>query len=73
MPITYLNVLKKDAIVNVTFNTSDISELHSILLRHLDDQCKLDDKSWSAIEALCGKIDRCAQNQNQTESKEVNF
>jgi hypothetical protein len=73
MPNTYLNVLKKDARVTVPFNTNDIAALHSILLRHLDDQCKLDTKSWSTIESLCSKIDSYAQSQNQVESKEVNF
>jgi len=70
---TYVSVLKKDAIIQVPFTTNDISQLHSILLRHLDDQCKLDDTSWSIIESLCGKIDRFAATQNQTESKELNF
>jgi RNA:NAD 2'-phosphotransferase (TPT1/KptA family) len=73
MSKTYVTVLKKNAIIQVPFTTDDISQLHSILLRHLDDQCKLDDRSWATIESLCGKIDRYAENQNQTESKEVNF
>jgi RNA:NAD 2'-phosphotransferase (TPT1/KptA family) len=73
MSKTYVTVLKKDALIKVPFTTDEISQLHSILLRHLDDQCKLDDRSWSTIESLCSKIDKYAELQNQTESKEVNF
>ena len=73
MSKTYFNVLKKDALVNVPFTTNQVSELHSILLRHLDNQCNLDDKSWKTIESLCHDIDRYANMQKQFESKEVHF
>ena len=73
MSKTYVTVLKRNALIEVPFNTDEVSQLHSILLRHLDDQCKLDDKSWDTIKSICSKIDRCAEIQNQTVSKEVNF
>ena len=73
MSKTYFNVLKKDAVVNVPFTPQQISQLHSILLRHLDNQCTLDDVSRETIESLCHDIDRCANLQKQFESKEVHF
>jgi len=71
MAKTYVSVVKRNAIINVQFNTNDISELHSILLRNLDEQNVLDQKSWDTINKLCEKIEICAREQNQTESKEV--
>ena len=71
MAKTYVNVVRRDAVINVPFNTSDISELHSILLRNLDDQNVLDQKTWNTINNLCEKIEICARQQNQTESKEL--
>lgn len=73
MSKTYLSSIKKGAVINVPVTTEDIARLHSILLRHLDSQCSLDDKSFETIERLCHKIDVCASEQNQTELKEVNF
>ena len=73
MSKTYVTVLKRNALIEVPFNTDEVSQLHSILLRHLDDQCKLDDKSWDTIKSICSKIDRYAEIQNQTVSKEVQF
>jgi|APGre2960657404_1045060.scaffolds.fasta_scaffold544052_2 hypothetical protein len=73
MAKTYVSVVKRNAVINVPFNTSDISELHSILLRNLDDQNVLDKKTWDTINNLCERIELCAKEQNQTESKEVNF
>lgn len=70
-----LNVsfLKKGAVVNVPLSTGEIANLHSLLLKHLDDQISLDDISWDIITNLCHKIDACAEQQNLTEPKEVNF
>lgn len=73
MSKTYMSSLKKDAVVQVPMSTEDIAKLHTILLKHLDNQISLDDKSWEIIEALCSKIDKCADKQNLTELKEVNF
>jgi len=73
MSKTYVTVLKRNALIEVPFTTDDVAQLHSILLRHLDDQCKLDDRSWDTIKSLCAKIDRYAEIQNQTVPKEVNF
>lgn len=73
MSKTYFNVLKKDAEINVTFTTDQVAELHSILLRHLDNMCHLDTKSWESIESLCLRIDTCAASQSQFEQQEVNF
>jgi hypothetical protein len=73
MSKTYVNSLKKDAIVQVPMSTDDIAKLHTLLLKHLDNQISLDDKSWKVIEELCSKIDKCADKQNLTELKEVNF
>jgi hypothetical protein len=69
----YVNAIKKNAVIQVPFNTDDISKLHCILLKHLDNKVSLDDDSWQTIELLCSKIDEYARLQNQTESKEVNF
>jgi hypothetical protein len=73
MARTYVNVIKKGAVVNVPFSTDDIARLQSILLRHLDSQANLDQRSWDTIEEICERIDSCARQQNQTESKEVEF
>jgi RNA:NAD 2'-phosphotransferase (TPT1/KptA family) len=73
MSKTYMSSLKKDAVVQVPMSTEDIAKLHSILLKHLDSQISLDDRSWETIERLCSKIDKCADKQNLTELKEVNF
>lgn len=69
----FVNAIKKDAIVQVPFDTDEIAKLHSILLRHLDGKCSLDDTSWETVELLCSKIDDYARIQNQVEPKEVNF
>lgn len=69
----YVNAIRKNAVIQVPFNTDDIARLHRILLKHMDNQCSLDDESWNSIESLCSKIDDYARKQNQTESKEVNF
>jgi hypothetical protein len=73
MAKTYVSVLKKNAVINVNFTNEDITRLHAILLRHLDNQNQLDDKSYSTINDLCSKIEDAAKKQNQTENKEVNF
>jgi hypothetical protein len=73
MAKTYVNILKKDAVINVPFTPADIARLQSILLKHLDKSVTLDDASWQTIEELCQRVDDHAREQNQTESKEVNF
>jgi hypothetical protein len=73
MAKTYVSVLKKNAVINVNFTNEDITRLHAILLRHLDNQNQLDDKSYDTINGLCSKIEDAARKQNQTENKEVNF
>lgn len=73
MSKTYVTVLKRNAHIEVPFTTDEVAQLHSILLRHLDDQCKLDDTSWNTINSLCSKIDEYAELQNQTISKEIQF
>lgn len=73
MAKTYVSIVKRNAVINVPFTTSDIFELHSILLRNLDDQNVLDNKTRESINNLCERIEACAKEQNQTESKEVNF
>jgi hypothetical protein len=73
MAKTYVNILKKDAVITVPFTPNDITKLHAILLKHLDKSVSLDDASWQTIEDLCQRIDDEAKTQNQTESKEVNF
>lgn len=73
MAKTYVSVVKRNAVINVPFTTFDIFELHSILLRNLDDQNVLDNKTRESINNLCERIEACAKEQNQTESKEVNF
>lgn len=73
MARTYVNVIKKGAVVSVPFSTDDIARLQAILLRHLDDQARLDAASWDTIEEICQRIDNCAKDQNQTERKEVDF
>jgi RNA:NAD 2'-phosphotransferase (TPT1/KptA family) len=73
MSKTYVSSLRKDAVIQVPITSDDIAKLHSILLKHLDNQISLDDNSWAAIEKLCNKIDRCAEEQNLTELREVNF
>lgn len=73
MSKTYMNSLKKNAIVQVPITTDDIAKLHTILLKHLDNQISLDDRSWEIIQKLCSKIDTCAEEQNLTELKEIEF
>lgn len=73
MAKTYVNVIKKDAVINVPFTTDDIAKLQSILLKHLDKKVNLDDESWIIIEQLCERIDENALKQDKTESKEVSF
>jgi len=73
MSKTYVTSLRKDAVIQVPITSDDIAKLHSVLLKHLDSQINLDNKSWDVIERLCNKIDRCAEEQNLTESREVNF
>ncbi len=73
MSKTYVTSLRKDAVIQVPITSDDIAKLHSILLKHLDSQISLDDNSWAAIEKLCNKIDACAEEQNLTETREVNF
>lgn len=73
MAKTYIKVIKKDAVINVSFTTDDVAALQAILLKHLDNKFKLDDESWSTIEEICHRIDESAFNQNKTESVEVNF
>lgn len=73
MAKTYVSVLKKGAVINVKFTTDDISKLHSILLRSLDNQNQLDSASYDTINELCGRIDDEARQQNQTVNREINF
>ena len=73
MAKTYVSVLKKGAVINVKFNTDDISRLHAILLRSLDNQNQLDTASYDTINELCGRIDDAARQQNQTVNREINF
>ena len=73
MPNTHIDVIKQGAVVNVPFTTQDISALHVILLKNLDDQIKLDKTSWDTIEQLCSKVDQCAKDQKLTQSKEISF
>lgn len=73
MAKTYVSVLKKGAVINVDFTSEDITKLHAILLRHLDNQNQLDNNSYDTINELCAKIEDAARKQNQTEDKEVNF
>lgn len=73
MAKTYVNILRKDAVINVPFTPADTAKLQMILLKHLDKSVSLDDSSWKTIEELCQRIDDEARQQNQTESKEVDF
>jgi hypothetical protein len=73
MSKTYVSSLRKDAVIQVPITSGDIAKLHSVLLKHLDSQITLDDNSWDTLEKLCNKIDRCAEEQNLTELREVNF
>ncbi len=73
MAKTYVNVIKKDAVINVPFTTDDIARLQAILLKHLDKKLSIDDESWNTIEELCERIDHNAVNQDKIESKEVSF
>jgi hypothetical protein len=73
MSKTYMSSLKKDAVIQVPVTTDDIAKLHSILLKHLDNKISLDPRSWEIIEKLCYKIDACAEEQNLTELKEIEF
>jgi len=73
MAKTYVSVLKKGAVINVKFNTDDISRLHAILLRSLDNQNQLDTASYDTINELCSRIDDEARQQNQTVNREINF
>jgi hypothetical protein len=73
MAKTYVNVIKKDAVINVPFTTNDIVKLQAILLKHLDKKVSIDDESWNTLEELCDRIDQNAINQDKMESKEVSF
>jgi len=73
MAKTYVSVLKKGAVINVKFNTDDITKLHAILLRSLDNQNQLDTASYDTINELCSRIDNAARQQNQTVNRELNF
>ena len=73
MAKTYVSVLKKGAIINVNFTTDDITKLHAILLRSLDNQNLLDTASYDTINELCGRIDDAAREQKQTVNRELNF
>ena len=73
MPNTYVDVIRRDAVISVPFTLADITALQTILLKNLDKRITLDDKSWDTIEDLCTKIDQCAKEQNLTESKEISF
>jgi hypothetical protein len=73
MPNTYVDVIKKNVVINVSFTLADVTALQTILLKHLEHKITLDDKSWNIIEDLCTKVDQCAKDQNLTESKEISF
>lgn len=73
MANTYVDVIKKDAVINVPFTTNDVSALQSILIKHLERKVSIDDKSWDVIEEICHRIDKCAKDQNLTESKSIEF
>ena len=73
MAKTYVSVLKKGALINVKFTTEDITKLHAILLRSLDNQNVLDTASYDTINELCTRIDDSARQQNQTVNREINF
>jgi len=73
MTKTLMNVLKKDAQICVSFSTAQVCALQSILVRHITGESRLDDTSWNTLEELCTRIDEFAEQQNQMESKEVEF
>lgn len=73
MTKTYMSVLKNDALIMVPFTTVDVSALQSILIRHINGEATLDEVSWKTIETFCTRIDDCAADQHQMESKEVEF
>ena len=73
MAKTYVNVIKKDAVINVPFTTDDVAKLQAILLKHLDYKIAIDDDSWNTVEELCSRIDHYAIIQHKIESKEVLF
>jgi len=68
MANTYVDVIKKDAVINVPFTTNDVSALQSILIKQLERKVSIDD-----IEEICHRIDKCAKDQNNTESKNTEF
>lgn len=73
MPNTYVDVIKKDAVIHVPFTASDILALQTILLKNLDHKIEIDDVSWETIENLCSRVDQCAKEQNMTEPREISF
>lgn len=73
MPNTYVDIIKKDAVVQVPVTNRDIVALQSILLRSIEHKISLDDSSWETIENLCARIDECAKEQNLTESRIIEF
>ena len=73
MPKTYVNVIRKDAVIQVPFSCQDVAAYQVILLKHLNGEVRLDDKSWQIIEDLCSRIDFHAEEQNLTEPKPIEF
>jgi hypothetical protein len=73
MPKTYVDVIKQDAKIKVTFASNDVAELQAILLRDLNKENSLDKESWKFIENLCERIETAARTQGLTESKQVKF
>jgi hypothetical protein len=73
MASTYVTVLKQNAEIKVPFCPSDIFNLQTILLKHLDKKIHLDQESWEIIESICERVDLCAKEQNQTVEQEVKF
>ena len=71
--ITYMDVLKANAKINVEFEVGDVAALQGILLRHLSGQNDMDQKSYDVINTLCGRIDQAAIDQNQMVTKEINL
>jgi hypothetical protein len=73
MPKTYVDVIKQDAKIKVTFAPNDVAELQAILLRDLNKENSLDKESWKFIENLCERIETAARTQGLTESKQLDF
>jgi hypothetical protein len=73
MPKTYVNVIRKDAVISVPFTCKDVSAYQTVLLKHISGDIQLDDQSWQIIEELCTRIDNQAEEQNLTESKSIEF